>query len=321
MKSISELTDFYYKTLYPILEKLDNERELLKHKIIKIGISYIIFVATIGYLIFINSYNDFNLLIFYLFGAVALGGYLYKHFIKDYKNDFKEKIIAPLIYELDKNLSYMPESHIQESYFSRSKLFLARPDRISGNDYISGKIDNVPIQLSDFHAEKKHKNSKGNTIWSTLFQGLFIISEFNKNFKGETIILPDTAQSNFGDLVGGWLQSNNISRDELVKMDNPEFEKEFVVYSNDQVEARYILTHTLMKRLLNYKKKSKHPLHVSFIGGNIYMAIAYNKDLFEPSVFHSLLKYKIAMEYLSTLHLAVGVVEELKLNQKLWSKL
>lgn len=47
----------------------------------------------------------------------------------------------------------------------------------------------------------------------------------------------------------------------------------------------------------------------------------FNKDRFEPSVFHSLLKYKIAMEYVQTLHLAIGIVEELKLNQKLWSKL
>ena len=50
------------------------------------------------------------------------------------------------------------------------------------------------------------------------------------------------------------------------------------------------------------------------------MAIEYNKDLFEPSIFRSLLNYKIAMEYVSTLHLAIGIVEELKLNQKLWSK-
>jgi hypothetical protein len=47
----------------------------------------------------------------------------------------------------------------------------------------------------------------------------------------------------------------------------------------------------------------------------------FNKDRFEPSVFHSLLKYKIAMEYVQTLHLAIGIVEELKLKQKLWSKL
>ncbi len=111
-----------------------------------------------------------------------------------------------------------------------------------------------------------------------------------------------------------------MSRSELVKMDNIAFEKEFVVYSNDQIEARYILTHTLMSKLLHLKKKSKHPLYVSFLDGNIYMAIEYNKDLFEPSVFHSLLKYKIAMQYIQTLHLALGIVGELQLNQKLWSK-
>jgi hypothetical protein len=75
-----------------------------------------------------------------------------------------------------------------------------------------------------------------------------------------------------------------------------------------------------MKKLLAFKHKSKHPVYISFIGTHIYMAVSYDKDLFEPSIFHSLLDYKVAMEYIKTLHLAIGVVEELKLNQKLWSK-
>jgi hypothetical protein len=103
-------------------------------------------------------------------------------------------------------------------------------------------------------------------------------------------------------------------------MDDPEFEKEFVVYSTNQIEARYILSHSLMKKLLAFKHKSKHPVYISFIGTHIYMAVSYDKDLFEPSIFHSLLDYKVAMEYVKTLHLAISVVEELKLNQKLWSK-
>ena len=211
--------------------------------------------------------------------------------------------------------------HVEETLFSRSRLFTERIDRSSGNDYVHGKIDGVKIEFSDFHAEKKHKDSKGRTSWSTIFQGLFIVSEFPKNFKGTTVILPDQAQSLFGDLVGSWLQSSNMSRNQLIKMDNVEFEKEFVVYGTDQIEARYILTHTLMQKLLGYKKRTKQPLYVSFASKRIYIAIDYRKDLFEPSVFHSLLKYKIAMEYVQTLHLAIGIVEELKLNQKLWSKL
>jgi len=321
MKSISQLTDFYYKTLYPVLQELEQERETLKKKIIKLAVIYALFTSFIGYYIFKYSHGEIEIFLFFLFAAFTLGAILYKYIIKEYKSDFKEKIIAPLIHELDENLDYFPQLHVQEGYFTRSRLFTSRPDRVSGNDYIRGKIDGVPIEFSDLHAEKRHKDSKGRTTWTTIFQGLFIVSEFNKHFKSQTVVLPDRAQRTFGDFIGNWLQANNFSRNELVKMDNPAFEKEFVVYSNDQVEARYILTHTMMQKLLNYKKQTKHPLYISFIGGNIYLAIEYNKDLFEASVFHSLLKYKIAMEYLKTLHLAVGVIEELKLNQKLWSKL
>jgi len=103
-------------------------------------------------------------------------------------------------------------------------------------------------------------------------------------------------------------------------MDDTEFEKEFVIYSSDQIEARYILSHSLMKKLLHFQNKSDHPVYISFVGNHIHMAVYYNKDLFEPSVFRSLLEYKIAMEYVKTLHLAIGIVDELKLNQKLWSK-
>jgi len=103
-------------------------------------------------------------------------------------------------------------------------------------------------------------------------------------------------------------------------MDDVEFEKEFVVYSGDQIEARYILSPTLMKKLHTLKKRSKHPVYFSFTGESINIAIYYDKDLFEPAVFKSLLEYKVAMEYVDTLHMAIGIVQELKLNQKLWSK-
>jgi hypothetical protein len=320
MKKQSELTDFYYKTLYPVLQELEADREKLKNKILKIGFVYtLIAILTTGFIL--KNSLSFDLIAFAAFAFLGGGALLYKFLIKDYTKEFKQKIIAPLISELDRNLLYFSEMHVPSEFFTRSKLFTSQVDRVGGNDYVSGKIDNIEIRFSDFHAEKKHKDSKGRTTWSTIFQGLFIVSEFNKNFHGNTVVLPDTAQNTFGDLIGGWLQSNNTMREDLVKMDNVEFEKEFVVYATDQIEARYILSHSLMKKLLDFKKRSKQNIYVSFTNKNINLAIAYNKDLFEPSIFHSLLKYKIAMEYVQTLHLAIGIVEELKLNTKLWSKL
>ncbi len=312
MKSISDLTDFYYKNLFPTLEKLESDRKSLRHKIIVVGVIYTTVFALLAYEL--SDYLDFI-----FFAYAALGAFIYKFMVHDYTHDFKMSIIKPLIHAIDDSLLYSSTTHISEYLFNRSDLF-SKPDRMNGNDYVKGNIDGINIQFSDIHAEKRHRNNKGRDSWSTIFQGLFIVADFNKHFQGETVVLPDTAQSTFGNLIGNWLQSKNMAREELVKMDDPEFEKEFVVYSTDQVEARYILSHSLMKKLLLFRQRSAHPISISFIGSHIHMAINYDKDLFEPSIFRSLLDYKVAMDYVKNLHLAISVVQELKLNKKLWSK-
>lgn len=320
MKTLSELTDFYYKVLYTPLQRLEKERGELRHRIVTVGVLFTLFTLIVASFIFNASNGNIDFLMFLGFAYVVVGGIIYKMLTKDYTKEFKEKIILPLIQEIDSNLNYLPMLHVSQKLFRDSKIFTSDIDRFNGNDLVRGILDGVNIEFSDIHAQKRHKNSKGKDNYSTIFQGLFIVADFHKHFKGTTVILPDTAQSTFGDLIGGWLQSKNISREELVKMDNSEFEREFVVYGSDQVEARYILSHTLMDKLLHFKKRSNHPIYISFIGGYIHMAIEYNKDLFEPSVFRSLLDYKIAMEYVQTLHLCLSIIDELKLNQKLWSK-
>ena len=320
MKNVSELTDFYYKSLYPVLKELEDERKKVKEKIVKFGLFYTSITVFFAYILKDILFQDTNNFAFFIIGYFAIGGFLYKSSIKDYTYEFKQRVIEPLIHAIDKDLQYSSKLHVEDYFVNGSGIFIQEIDKVDGNDFVKGKIDGINIEFSDIHAQKKHEDSKGHESWSTIFKGLFIVSEFNKNFRGKTIILPDTAQKTFGDIIGNWLQSNNASRNELVKMDNVEFEKKFVVYATDQIEARYILTHSLMSRLLKFQKRTKHPIYVSFVAKNIHIAIEYNKDLFEPSVFHSLLEYKVAMEYVKILHLAIGVVQELKLNQKLWSK-
>lgn len=312
MKSVSELTDFYYKNLFPTLEKLENDRKNLRYKIVLVAFVYTAVCVAIA--LALGNFYEFILLAY-----IALGAIIYKFLLHDYTHEFKTTVIKPLVHAIDSTLLYSSKTHVADYHFQHSELFEIA-DKLSGNDYVKGQIDGINIQFSDLHAQKRQKSSKGRENWSTIFQGLFIVADFNKHFSGETVILPDTAQNTFGDVIGHWMQSNNMARDELVKMDDPEFEKEFVVYSTNQVEARYILSNSLMKKLLAFKEKSDHKIHISFVGTHIYMAISYSKDLFEPSIFRSLLDYKIAMEYVKTLHLAIGLVEELKLNQKLWSK-
>ena len=162
MKSKSELTDYYYKALYPILKDLDKERKDLRSRIVSIGVIYTIISAFIIYAIF-SSIPSVEVLFFGGFAYFALGGFIYKFLTKDYTNEFKDKIIAPLIDALDEKLTYHKDLHISELLFNRSKLF-TRPDRFSGNDLVKGEVLNTKIRFSDFHAEKRHKDSKGREL-------------------------------------------------------------------------------------------------------------------------------------------------------------
>jgi len=319
VKSTSELTDFYYNELYPDLQELEKERKALRSKVI--GVFGFITLITLGIIYMVGEGDGDGDGVFFV-GALgfAIAGFAYKLMIKDYTFEFKEKIIRPLIKAIDDNLKYSPTLHIPQHLFTASRLFTKDIDRFSGNDLVRGDIGDVNLSFSDIHAEYETRDSKGKSSWHTIFRGLFIAADFNKHFKGSTVILPDSAEKTFGSLIGGWLQKNNIGRNDLVKMDNPEFEKAFVVYGSDQIEARYILTHSMMKRLLDYKERTQQDIYISFINTKIHLGIYYDKDLFEPTLFTSLLDYKQAISYTQTLQLSIGIVEELKLNEKLWSK-
>ena len=320
MKSLSELTDFYYKELYPSLNELEKTRmQIISQLKWYGGMGAVVFTLTAIWMG--KNFGLFHpLMIAVTIGFIVLASITYRFMTQGYAKDFKSKIITPLIGAIDSNLLYNPDFMISQHLFERSQLFNHKVDRYNGNDYVKGSIDGVPLEFSDVHAEYQTKDSKGRTQWQTLFRGLFLVAEFNKYFKSKTVILPDQAEKNFGTLIGGWLQSINFSRDDLIRLDDPEFEKAFVVYGNDPIEARYILSHSMMKRILEFQKKITHPLFVSFVHNHIHIGIGTKKDLFEPAVFTSLLDFKQAMEYINTLRYTIGLVEELKLNEKLWSK-
>ena len=317
MKAITELTDYYYEALSPTIEKLEKERVKLKNNIILV-VSFLTIISLTALFFASSASTSSDVPLFIIFGYHGAVFISYYYMIKDYRAKFKDKIIKPLINAIDESLTYSSSSHIPQETFNNSKIF-SYIENIDGNDLVEGEIDKTKFMFSDIKAKKRYKTSNGTNKTKTIFRGLFIVAEFNKNFTGRTVVLPDFAEKGFGKLIGGWLQSKNADRDELIKMDNDAFEKEFVIYSSDQIEARYILSHSLMEKILTFKEKSKYPLYLSFIENKIYIGINYKKDLFEPTVFRSLLKSKVAMEYIETLHLAIGVVEELKLNKKLWS--
>ena len=105
-----------------------------------------------------------------------------------------------------------------------------------------------------------------------------------------------------------------------MKLEDPEFEKKFVVYASDQIEARYILTPALMERLREFAEKTKHEVHISFVLSCVFIAISLKENLFEPRIYRTLLDYSTIEKYYDDLMMAIGIVEELNLNRRIWTK-
>ncbi|MCX5705507.1 MAG: DUF3137 domain-containing protein [Candidatus Omnitrophica bacterium] len=317
MKSAEEFAKFFETSLQVPLAELEQKR---KQIVFNIWISLLVAFGVLSLLsIFIGS----AALIIFPIAALIVFLIVRFGFTKNYVQEFKDKVIRSIVAFIDPSLNYRSDGFIPMDTFMSSEIFKVYPDRYNGDDFVSGIVGKTQVTFSELHAEYKtettDKDGHRQEYWHTIFKGLLVIADFNKNFEGKTVVLPDTAERLFGGF-GKMLQSWNLMRGQLIQLEDPEFEKLFAVYGDNQVEARYILSTSLMKRIVDFKNKSGKQIYLSFVGSRIYVAISYSKSLFEPRVFKTLLDIRPAQEYFTDLELALGVVDDLNLNTRIWSK-
>jgi hypothetical protein len=317
MKTLEELKEFYTNELSVDLRQLEQKRK-------QVMLNTFIVVAVIGVLglivagVMVSKGAPPPVFIFALVACVIIGAIAFNFIVKGYKREFKQRIISRIVRFIDPQLSYQANGLIDKSTFKESKLFTQGIDRYKGEDLVRGRADKTDIMFSELHAEYKTGSGK-DTHWHTIFKGLFFIADFNKHFRGQTIVLPDTAEKLFGGL-GKMLQSWNVGRADLIKLEDPEFEEAFVVYGDDQIEARYILSTSLMQRILDFKRKTGTKIYLSFTGSKVYVAVPMTKNMFEPKYFSSISDFSPILDYYRDLSFAAGIVDDLNLNTRIWTK-
>lgn len=238
-----------------------------------------------------------------------------------YKSRFKNEVIGATLRTIDPSLTISPEDGISETEFSFSQLFSTSPDRYHTEDLIAGKIDKTSFYFAEVHAEYKTETQTKNgrqVTWHDIIKGIVFAADFNKHFNGVTVIRP----KDFGSTLGAWFAKNVYSFGDknVVELENDAFNKNFVVYSNDQIEARYILTPALMERIGALNQRCSYTVSLSFINANLYIAFPLTNNYFEPPIFKTLLKPNLLDEDLSVLSFMYDIVHELDLNTRIWTK-
>jgi len=221
---------------------------------------------------------------------------------------YKDEVLKPIIEAEFAGIIYEDDHHISKSMFNASNLF-TRPDRFNGEDLFSGKLEATTFSFSEIHAEEKHetrnKNGSKTTWYSTIFKGLFLIADFNKEIENETYVYSSG---------GKW-----FSRFKRVKLEDPVFEDRFNVYSDNQIEARYILTPKMMQRIVNLEDRFGQNLYLSFRGHNVYIAISESYNMFETR-FRDEVSFNEIARFLEEVHSILDIVNDLDLNLRIWTK-
>ena len=194
----------------------------------------------------------------------------------------KSMLVAPVARSLDLAFEAKP-GRVASINDHRRVGLLPSYDRSSFEDRLTGVHEGVDFEFFECTLKERrtsHSNGKTRTHYVTVFDGQCLRMGFHKRFFGETLVTRDAGLFN---MFGG---RRGMDR---ARLEDPEFEKAFEVYTTDQVEARFLLTPDFMQTLVDLEKTLRgKKLRCAFSGEEMFVAVE-GGDLFEPgSLFKTL---------------------------------
>jgi hypothetical protein len=277
----------------------------------------------VGLVVFLIAQNPLALLvggIVLLIGGLIVYNQYFAKGAQRYRAMFKTEFVGPVVKAIEPGMNYDPFQGISEGLFEQTGLFSSRPDRYSCEDLFHGKIGETDVRFSEVHAEDRRTrtDSKGRTetYYVTIFKGILFMADFHKHFRTPLSVMPDVGEKYLG-WFGKKLQKLGGN---LQKMENPEFEKMFVVRGADAVEARYILTPSMQDQLVELGKRVGENLRVVFRDSEVCLAIANKENWFEGDLHTPAGDRNQAAKLLGELRSCFMIVDELDLNTRIWTK-
>ncbi len=240
---------------------------------------------------------------------------------KAYELAYKQKIIGEALKFLNPSLKISPSDGISEAEFRHSQLFTKQIDRYKTEDLVRGKADKTSFYFAEVHAEDKTERETKNgteTSWTDVFRGIVFVADFNKHLGSITIVKP----KDLGNTIGSWFTKNIFSfgDKEVIQLENPDFDRTFVTYGNNQIESRYILTPAMMERILYLNANALETISLAFMESRMYIAFPLDRNYFEAPIFESILNPVSLNTDINTIRFLCDIVKELDLNTRIWGK-
>lgn len=235
-----------------------------------------------------------------------------------FKLNVKKELVASILSKLGNEIQLHPEKGIPSSAFNNSQLFTNDADHYHSEDLVTGKYVHTRFRFAEVHAQYKTttRDSRGNvkTSYTTIFDGILFIAHFHKKLNNLTVVRPKIGAL-FGAGIGSFFDRFNRT---TVALENVEFMRRFSTYGSDQIEARYVLTPSLMERILTLEKEYGKRISLSFLHDEVYIAFPNSGDFFEPNINKPITLEQFRPD-ISLVQGMFDVIESLDLNTRIWA--
>ncbi len=297
------------------MEELEELRLKIKGRYIK-GIIITIIVTLLV------AFFRFSLIIFPIVLGIIVTIFSTVKLKQEYKITFKKVFVVKALESKFTDLVYEPNRGMPYETISKTNM-MYMGDRYHSEDFISAKYKNIKFEQADVHIEEEHTStdSDGHTTTSyvTIFKGRWMVFDFNKSFKADVQI----AQKGFGNAKVKTMSLFG-KKDDLFKkvsMESEDFNRRFNVYAQNEHDAFYIITPSLMNRIEKLDDLNKGKLLLCFIDNRLHIGIYDNKDSFEPdSVFKEINEQEIIKRISGDVEMIAQFVDELNLDNDLFKK-
>lgn len=230
---------------------------------------------------------------------------------------FRQDIFERVVAFLTPGLRYEARGAIPSAIVRGSGLFESF-DSCAGEDLVSGRVGSTALRFSEVRLTRRRRG-KDKTP-ETVFRGLFLVADFPKSFRGRVLLLPDRAERTLGAFGRAFQRLPRHDGLALVELEDPAFERHFACYGSDPVETRYLLSPAFMERLVRFRENTGVPLRLALAGESLLLALPLDRDLFGSSWGDVAVDEATLRTWAGDLAFATGIVEDLDLETRIWSK-
>ena len=233
---------------------------------------------------------------------------------RQYRRAYKAYFVEQNLQKTFTDLSYHHDLGLNSSLLALTGM-VNTGDRYSSNDFTSGKYKDVAFSQADVHIETEYTDSDGDTHYTTIFRGRFMIFEFPKQFNFKLAVIG----KRFRAYRKPGKNARTGQKAEKISTESDEFNQMFRIYGQDGFEAYYILDPAFMVKLMDIATAHKRRVLFAFFENRLIVGLDDGKDSFEPpSPLKRIDETKESAEVAGEIKTITDFVDQLSLSRKLF---